>query len=149
MIACCLNQTAKRKDVYLISPEKQKSLQKFGVNPDRVASQCLEFKDKYPDTILNPQYLSEDILLSTTTQYFLDRNQQNNLQRKGLIVTVFPKDFILEEIPETPEERKQRKAQQKLDFQKLEAKRGVLPKSLQETIKPKNGSWIGKIRATC
>ncbi|MFN7376659.1 MAG: hypothetical protein ACK5UB_02890 [Pseudanabaena sp.] len=48
MIACCLNQTAKRKDVYLISPEKQKSLQKFGVNPDRVASQCLEFKGVRP-----------------------------------------------------------------------------------------------------
>src|SRR5690606_18185418 len=71
----------------------------------------------------------------------INRNQQATLTTQGIIIIPRPTDFLEEEPVETPEERRQRKAQQKLVFQQLEARRGVLPKSLQATIKVEYMIW--------
>lgn len=71
----------------------------------------------------------------------MSRTDQNDLRQKKIVFTPRPKDFLPEEVMETEEERILRKAQQKLDFQALESKRGIPPKSLKEIIKAEYDIW--------
>jgi hypothetical protein len=121
-----------------ISPEQLEASQQIGADYNEVCS-WRKRKGKNFQTIHNPNLLGDDILFSDATlEAGNSRYQQKTLKDRKVIVDTCPQDFVPEEPVETPEERRQRRAEHDRLFQEEELKRGVSPEDIADTAEKFN-----------